>query len=414
MLLRRIPDKNIWVIYAAILLLGIAYGLSLAVLGIHLDRNGIAKEAMAGLAAAFAFGIISLSIPAGWFVRRFGAKKTLLVALAGYSLCVASFPFLKTMPLLSAARFFDGAFSVGVWVAAETALLSRSNATNKAFVMSLYTVSLAIGYVIGPIVARVIVPIFATPGAFLSAGVIAVGAAIVVLVSFDSSSVGERVEKEDADVADDAPPSPPLSALGVVWRTKTSCFGTFAYGYFQASVVLFLPIFLIQSKAVPAEKTILITAFFALGMLASSTIVGRLGDRHGHLFVMRILGAIGAAMTASFVLLDSFNLMCGAVFVAGATLAAISPVSLALQGVIVARRDLGRANAFYNAFYAAGMLIGPTVSSVFFARIGGEAMLYHLAALWAAFVGFTAIFANDDPHRAKAKKRRFVPSENPG
>lgn len=413
MLIRRIPDKNIWVIYAAILLLGIAYGVSLAVLAIHLDRNGIPKVAMGGLAAAFAFGIISFSIPAGWVVQRWGAKRTLLFALAGYSICVATFPFLKTTDVLSAARFFDGAFSVVVWVAAETALLSRSNATNKAFVMSLYAMSLAIGYVIGPLLASGIVPIFGTPAAFLCAGVITIGAAVVVLISFDGASMGSGEAHEGATTKGEEE-GPPLSALGVVWRTKTSCLGTFSYGYFQASVVLFLPLFLIGSKGVPAEKTILITAFFALGMLMSSTLVSRLGDRHGHLLVMRILGAIGGAMVASFVFLPSFNLMCGAVFIAGATLAAISPVSLALQGVIVARRDLGRANAFYNAFYAAGMLLGPPISSVLFTRYGGGAMLYHLAALWAVFVVFTTVFANDDPHRKRAKKRDFVPSENPG
>ena len=55
MLLRRIPDRNIWVIYVAILLLGVAYGVSIAVLAIHLDAHKIPKLAMGGLAAAFAF-----------------------------------------------------------------------------------------------------------------------------------------------------------------------------------------------------------------------------------------------------------------------------------------------------------------------------------------------------------------------
>jgi MFS family permease len=91
--------------------------------------------------------------------------------------------------------------------------------------------------------------------------------------------------------------------------------------------------------------------------------------------------------------------MCAAVFVAGATLAAISPVSLALQGVIVPKQDLGRANAFYNAAYAAGMLLGPPISSLFFTKMGGAEMLIHLAVLWAAFVTFTLVFANDDPRR---------------
>ncbi|MBX3229484.1 MAG: MFS transporter [Labilithrix sp.] len=407
---RRIPDKNIWVIYAAILLLGIAYGLSIAVLAIHLDRHHIPKMAMGGLAAAFAFGIISFSIPAGWVVRRWGTKRTLLGALAGYAVCVASFPFLGSTELLSGARFFDGAFSAGIWVAAETALLQRSSSSNKAFVMSLYAISIAIGYVVGPLLARLLVAFADTPGAFIGAGFLTVSAALVVLFRFESMKdavPAARAADDDEPASTDAR----LSALGVVWRTKTSCLGTFTYGYFQSSVVLFLPLFLIEDKHVQAEKTILITAFFALGMLTTTTIAARLGDRHGHLLVMRVLGAIGGTMVASFVLLSSFEVMCVAVFIAGGTLAAISPVSLALQGVIMPRHELERANAFYNAAYAAGMLIGPPISGAIFTRMGGAPMLVHLAGLWAVFVAFTAVFANDDPHRAR---RRFVASANPG
>jgi MFS family permease len=397
---QRIPDRNVWIIYAAILLLGVAYGVSIAVLAIHLKANGIPELAMGGLAAAFALGIVSFSIPSGWLVQRFGAKKTLLVALTGYATCVSAFPFLATTSTLSVARFFDGAFSVGIWVAAETALLSRSNATNKAFVMSLYAMALALGYVFGPLLAMGVVKVAGTSGSFVAAGILACVAAVVVLARLD----GGPSRAEDGEVAHpvtEVGERPP--AVRILWRIKTACLATFSYGYFQASVVLYLPLFLIQAKGVPKERTILITAFFALGMLLSTTSVSRLGDRYGHLLVMRTLGAVGGTMVASFVLLSSFELMCGAVFVAGATLAAISPVSLALQGVVVPKNDLGRANAFYNAAYAAGMLLGPPISSVFFTKLGGAEMLIHLSAIWGTFVVVTLAFANDDPKRAARK-----------
>jgi MFS family permease len=398
-LVGRISDRNIWIVYAAILLLGIAYGISIAVLAIHLDAHGIPKLAMGGLAAAFALGIISFSIPAGTLVERVGAKRTLLVALFGYSVCVSLFPFLTTTTGLTIARFFDGAFSAGVWVSAETALLSRSDKSNKAVVMSLYAMSVAIGYVVGPLLATIVVKHAGTSGTFEVAGVFAVMAALTVLTKFDE---GARRSAHGREASDNAPKT---SIVVVLWKTKTSCFATFSYGYFQASVVLFLPLFLIESKHVPERNTILVTAFFAAGMLLASTVVSRLGDRFGHLLVMTILGTIGAVMVGSFVLLSSFTVMCGAVFVAGATLASISPLSLALQGVAVLPSDLGRANAFYNAAYAAGMLLGPPTSSLLFTKYGGGEMLLHLAALWAAFVAFTIVFAGDDPRRSRGPRR---------
>jgi MFS family permease len=409
-LLASIRDRNIWVIYASIVLLGIGYGTSISVLSVHLDAHHIPKIAMGGLAAAFALGIMTFSIPAGLAVQRFGAKATFATALAGYGVCVTTFPFLETLTTLSVARFFDGAFSVGVWVAAETALLSRSDQTNKGFVMSLYAIAVAIGYVIGPLSANLlVVPLWGTSTAFLVAGGFATAAVLVVLFALDNDKATSHAHEGSSEPVDGETLGSPSTTATIIWRVKTSCFGTFAYGYFQASVVSFLPLYLIEEKHVPPNRTILVTAFFAGGMLVMSTWAGRLGDRHGHLLVMRFLAAIGLVMVASFVFLPSFPLMCAAVFVAGGTLASISPVSLALQGVVTPRAELGRANAFYNAAYAVGMLVGPPVSSLLFTRWGGAAMLFHLAGLWAVFVGLTLVFAADDPrHGTSLRAQRAM------
>ena len=205
-----------------------------------------------------------------------------------------------------------------------------------------------------------------------------------------------------------------MSTLALLRRIRTSLFGTFAYGYFQASVVLFLPLYLIEQKGVAESRTILLPAFFAAGMLLFSNYAGKVGDRVGHLLVMRTLATIGAVMVAGFVWLDSWPLMCAAIFVAGATLAAISPVSLALQGVVVEPASYARANSLYNGAYAAGMLVGPPVSSLFFARFGGGAMLGQLAALWCAFVAFTIVFWKDDPAARRTKHETPPPVREAG
>lgn len=409
-MLTRIRDRNIWVIYATILLLGIAYGTSIAVLAIHLDAHGIEKSEMGALAAAFAMGIITFAMPAGAVIARLGAKRTLFGALLGYAACVASFPFLDTLPWLALARFFDGAFSVHVWVAAETALLSRASKDDKGFVMSLYAISLAVGYVVGPILARVVAHEASTTPAFLTAGLLAAFAAGLVRFAYESSGPRAVSHDEHALPVHDASAEDPVGSVrSVFWRTKTSCLATFSYGYFQASVVLFLPLYLIEDKHVPKDRTILVTAFFAAGMLTLSTWAGRLGDKHGYLRVMRVLGAVGGAMVASFAWLDSFAVMCLAVFVAGATLASISPVSLALQGVAVKPAELGRANALYNGSYALGMLLGPPLSGALFTKWGGATMLLHLAVGWAAFVAFTIVFAADDPRTPHKSERLTTP-----
>jgi MFS family permease len=391
-MLGRVRDPNIRLIYLAVFLLGTAYGISIAVIALHLDARGFTKSDIGQLAAFFASGIVAMSLPVGALLRRFSAKTTLTASLIGYAVTVGIFPLLHGYGGIALARFCDGAFSVGIWVSCETILLMRADEDNKAYVTSLYAVAIAIGYVVGPLAARPIAHAISIEAAFFVAAAIATLSGLVVLAWLDRDPPGAHREAVAGAEAKRRDPASHLLA-----RIKTSCFATFAYGYFQASVVLFLPLYLVESKGIPRERTILIPAFFAAGMLVFSNAAGRLGDRVGHLLVMRGLAAIGLTMILAFVFLSAFAPMAIAVFVAGATLASISPVSLALQGVVTPKHDYSRSNAIYNVFYAAGMLVGPPVSSVIFRRHGGAAMLYHLAGLWMAFVVFATVFATDDP-----------------
>ncbi len=392
---RRIRDRNIRVVYLAVFLLGTAYGISIAVIALHLDARGFTKSDIGQLAAFFASGIVAMSLPVGALLRRFSANATLAAALLGYSVSVGVFPLLHSYGAIALARFFDGAFSVGIWVSCETILLMRADEHNKAYVTSLYAVAIAVGYVVGPLAAQPIARALSIEATFFVAAAIATLSTLVVVVGLDRDPPGAHVEASAISGGDR--PDPATQLIG---RIKTSCFATFAYGYFQASVVLFLPLYLVESKGIPRERTILIPAFFAAGMLLFSNAAGRLGDRIGHLLVMRWLATIGLTMILAFVFLDSFAPMAAAVFAAGATLASISPVSLALQGVVAPRHDYSRSNAIYNAFYAVGMLVGPPASSLVFRALGGAVMLYHLAALWMAFVVFATVFAADDPAHA--------------
>jgi MFS family permease len=167
-----------------------------------------------------------------------------------------------------------------------------------------------------------------------------------------------------------------------------------------------LPLFMKQEKGIADEYTRLITAFFAVGMLLAINVAGRIGDRYGHLLVMRVLSVIGLTMIAGFVWLEAFSGMALAVAIAGASLASISPLSLALQGLVT--REYHRATGVYNAFYAAGMVLGPPISSQIFHRSGGGPMLYHLAALWVAFAIFAQIFRRDDPRAALGRPAAAV------
>jgi MFS family permease len=396
--LTKIRDRNIWLINATIFLVGTACGMAISLLAIHLDDRGYSKESIGTLAAWFALGIVGFSLPMSAFIKRVSAKTTLVAALLLYACTVAVFPYVtRWFAAAAAVRVLDGAASAGMWIGCETILLSRAGKDDKASVTALYAAAIAVGYMVGPFSSKLVVALASLPAAFITAGIIAAFTGLFVWWRLDPDLPVEKIAAS-AGVDDTAEP---MSTAAVVRRIKNSCFGNFAYGYFQASVVLFLPLYLIASKGITREQTIIIPGFFALGMLSFVGIAGRFGDRFGHLLTMRLLAVVGTATILSFVLFDQYWLMCAAVTMAGATLASISPLSLALQGVILPPRDYGRGNAVYNGFYAAGMLVGPPISGRLFKAFGGPTMLFHLAGLWAAFVLFTMLYAADDPAHAR-------------
>jgi MFS family permease len=388
---QRVDDPSVIRIYLATLGLGTAYGMAISVIAVFLTARGYRETDIGSLAAWFAAGIMLTAVASGSLVGRFGAKPVLSAALFTYAATVSLFPFAPTYAAIAALRVVDGAASVLVWVASETILVARARREIKAFVTSIYGMAIAVGYGIGSFGAFGAAKLLPNERVFLVAGAISVLTGLFVLLRLDRHA-DSHAASVDADAAGPAEQSP----FGdLVSRIKTSCFATFAYGYFQSSVVLFLPLFMKTEKHIPEDRTRLITGFFAAGMLVAINFAGRLGDRYGHLLVMRYLAVIGTTMIAGFVWLDDFSGMALAVFVAGATLASISPLSLALQGLVTP--EYHRATGIYNAFYAAGMVLGPPISSQIFHRAGGGPMLYHLSALWAGFIVFALLFRRDDP-----------------
>lgn len=393
----RIDDRNIWVIYKGTIVLSVAYGMALSLIAIYLDASGFSKGDIGSLALIFGLGIVAGSLVTDRVIKRFSARATLVACFFGYAATVAVFPFLDGFFALAVDRALDGAFSVGIWVSSETILLSRARGGNKAFTMSLYAVAIGVGYVVGPGVAWALTRFGPLSVGFVAAGVVSTFAGGYVWFVLDGDDAPVRTERVDLMHPIAVAQSEIAPSASVLWRIKNSCFATFAYGYFQASAVLFLPLFLIQDKGVTEGQTIWIPAFFALGMLLCTNLVGLLGDRIGHLRTMRSLAITGTTSIVAFIFIRDYPWMCVAIMLVGATVASISPVSLALQGVSVRPDEYSRATSIYNTFYALGTLVGPKISAVVFESYGGAAMLYHWAALWTAFIVFSVVFHADDP-----------------
>jgi len=375
-----------------------ACGISIGLTSIYLSDRGMTKQSIGLLSLFFGAGLVLFAIPVGALIRRFSAERMLAACLLVYSVCLAAFPFMPDFSSLAAIRFVDGLASVGVWVSSETILLAQSRREHKAYLTTLYAIWLASGYVLGPVSAAGMAKYLPATIMFGVAALFALGGGLFVALKMPPAPPIEGGSHEEKPTEEGKLVNAAEMSVGtILWRIKTSCFAAFSYGYFQASVVIFLPLYLRESKSVPQLFPIILPGLFCLGMMVFSNLAGRVADKVGHLKAVRVLSMIGLACIVGFIFLDNYVIMGITVIATGGSFASMSPIALALTGVIVEPRDYSRANAIYNMFYAAGILMGPPISSVIFQKVGGVPMLYHEIALWAVFVLFTMIFMYDDP-----------------
>lgn len=401
---RKVPT-HLRRLYAATVPFGIGCGISLGLTPTHLPKLGFTKQNIGSLSVFFAAGLVLFALPVGVLIRRFSAERIMAASLFCYGLTLIAFPYATTYESIAFVRFFDGMGTVGVWVASETILLAHARKEHKAYLTTLYAIFLASGYVIGPFASMGLAKVVPNTVSFAIGGLFELAAAMFVLTVLPPIPPAEGVSSDEPTEKTAVSTSEPqLSGLQILWRIKTSCFAAFSYGYFQAAVVLFLPLFVIETKGIEPIKTNVFPAYFCFGMLLCSNIAGRIADQVGHLKTVRALSTIGLIAVLGFVYMDPYWLMCTIVFIAGGTFASMSPIALALTGVVVKSHDYSRANSIYNMFYATGILLGPPISGVIFQRWGGGAMLNHHVALWGTFVLFTMIFIHDDPASRKGKK----------
>jgi len=391
-----LKDKNIRTAYLLCLTLGIAYGMVLAIISLYLTNvHAYDKPTIANLATFFSVGIAAFAVPMGLMIRKLSPRVMLAIALLGYGTAVALFPFMPGFFGQSISRAFDGAFSVGAWISLETILLLRTSSLNRGFVTGLYSNVLALGYVIGSAIAWVAAKLWVDTDTtvFMAAGCVAAGGAIYGLLRLDPVIDAVEVHKEPTTAA---PPSG-TGLLSLFWRIKTACVPPFTYGYFQGSLVLYLPLFLTKERGVPEDDTKLLVGLFSLGMVLFVMYIGHMGDRYGHLKVIRVMAALGGLIALSVVYLPNFPLIAIAVVLAGAALSPMWPLALALQSLISDPRDYGRANGLLNASFAVGAVAGPLISSRVYEWYSGEVMVLHLAAMWTLVVLASVVFRRDDP-----------------
>ena len=332
---------------------------------------GLDKSSAGVLVGAYAAGTLAGAIPGGWASERFGAKATLLAAMALMTIGGVTFALAGSEVLLDAGRFIQGLGGALSWLAGFAWVIEETEADRRGEVIGFVMAAAVVGAQFGPVLG-VAIDAFGRTASF---GVI-VAAGLVV------AAVAARM-KRPTPLPQGARPQTMLSddaSLLALWLVFVAGLG---FGILEVLVPLDL------GRLGAGAIAIGVIFFIAAAAEAiMNPIVGRLIDRRGVEGLVRwglFLGALGMGVLATpegvivvAAMLTFTGVTLGALFTPGARI-----ISRRAEALNI---DQGWAGAFQNIAWAGSIAIGAVAGGAV-AQAVGDGAAYAVGAIAALTTG---------------------------
>lgn len=329
------------------------------------DEFGLSKAQAGVLVAAYAAGALVGGIPGGVGAVRLGAQRAVLVGLTLMGLASLGFAFAGSFWTLFAARFIQGAGSAFTWAGALAWLLAAAPRDRRGELLGTAMGAAVFGALFGPVIGA------AAALVGRSVVFVALSGLAVVLGAW-----ALRVE--------DAPgEEPSRAAMTAALRNRT----------FVAGLLLMtLPslLFGVMSVLGPLHLSAEGWGAAAIGgvWLVSASLealqspfVGRLVDRRGNLFPVRISLAAGAAGSVLLALGGRPAFYAPLIVLTAMAWGVLFTPAFALlaDGADAVGLAQGMAFGLMNAAWASGAVVGPAVGGAI-AQATGDTIPFLLAA----------------------------------
>jgi MFS family permease len=331
----------------------------------YADEFGLSKQGAGGLVAAYAVGALVGGLPAGIAAARLGPRRGVLIGLALMTVAGVAFAFAGDPWTLGGARFGQGFGSALTWAGALTWLVGATPRERRGQAIGSAMGAAIFGALLGPVL-----------GAAASfAGTRLVFSAVAAL------GLGLGVWALATPTA--APDPQPLRALARAFREPRIAAGLWLM-VMPALLFGILGVLAPLSLSRAGWGAVAIGAVYLVGASLEgvlSPVFGRVSDRRGRLYPVRIALAASAAVTALLAVTGSAPLtaalvVCGALAFGGFWTPAMALIA---DGAEYSGLAQGLAFGLMNAAWAAGNSVGPSAGGLLADR-AGDAVPYLIAS----------------------------------
>jgi MFS family permease len=335
-------------VIACITSVGIGLGVSIPLLAIMLERQGVSSTliglntAMPALATLVATPFISP------LLRRVSTGTFLLVCLGVSALCMPLYFQFPNVWAWFPIRFVNGLALTGLFVVSEFWINQLADDKNRGLLMGIYGTILSSGFAVGPLV-------------LLTVGSEGISPFLIVSMLTLFSTVPILIARQLAPQVTEKPSRGLLAFLTVA---PAATLAGLVYGATETNIFNMLPIYGMR-VGLTEEVAALILAVFALGNMIFNIPIGIASDRFDRRTVLLICAAFGFGGTALLpVVSQNVYVFLPTLFIFGGVVVGMYTVGLAMLGERFKGADLAAANTAFVLMFSVGALVGPPIAGV--------------------------------------------------
>ena len=366
------PDRkrSLIAVIASMVVVNLVYGLTLPLLSLVLDAEGISKTiiGLSIVAQASAGVVIAPFVPR--LMMRVGPGRLMQLSTLLAAATLLALGLFQNVTLWFPLRFLLGASAAMLWSASEAVINDLADDNWRGRIIGIYGSAGAAGFAMGPLVLVATGTKGVTP--FAVTAVLIVIASLPLLWLHDDGKAKE--EKSRVSLRRIFRLVPHIMLLNLTYAAAIEAF------------IAFFPLFGIHIGLGEARSLSLLTVF-ALGGVVLQLPLGWLAD---HVNRQRLLLSLIVITMVGFIILPQFIALSisGPLFLfsLGGVEGMIYVMGVILLGQRFRGTELASASVLYTGMWAAGTMLGPAIVGAGMDVLGNNSMPYLIAAIYGCYL----------------------------
>jgi MFS family permease len=362
--------RSLIAVISSMVVVNMVYGITLPLLSLILDSQGISKTVIGLSIVVQASGGVLLMPFMSRLIVRLGAARVMQQATLLAAVTMIGLGIFQDVYIWLPLRFLLGASAAMLWSASETVINELADDHWRGRIMGAYGSAGAAGFALGPL----ILVMTGTEGMrpFL------VTAVLVALASLPLFWLKNSSTEEDA------------SEHPGMWRifkfVPHILLLNLTYAATVESVIPFFSLYGIDAGLSEARSLSLLTTF-ALGGVVLQLPLGWLAD---HLHRMKMLLTCLLATIVGFVIVPEIIVRVWGgplfLFTLGGIQGMVYTLSIILLGQTFRGAELATATVLHTGMWGVGTMLGPAIVGVGMDLFGNHSMPYLIAAIYVAYL----------------------------